>query len=175
VEASPTVWLVEGERLCQANVFDPEIKTLKKKRSRRAARSKRKVAKAPTGNRKRTPRLPGDIAKKIRRVSATEFLVDRRAVDQILEQQATLMRAVKLRPNQKNGRVTSLTVNRVSKHTLLAALGVRNGDQLRAINGFSLTNPEKALEAYSRLRTASELNLELVRRGKPVTIQYRIR
>jgi general secretion pathway protein C len=176
VKASPTVWLVDGDQLCQAHVFDAEVKTLKKKkRHKRPRRAKGKAAKAPKKNPKQTPRLPKDIASKIQRVNATEFVVDRRAVDQILEQQAALMRAVRLRPNQKNGKVASLTVNRIRKGTLLGTLGVRNGDQLQSINGFSLTSPEKALEAYARLRTAPELTLELVRRGKPIAIQYRIR
>jgi general secretion pathway protein C len=107
-------------------------------------------------------------------VGSTEFVVERSAVDSILEQQAMLMKSVKLHPNSRNGKVESLSVARVRPNTLLGKLGIKNGDQIKAINGYSLTSPEKALEAYSRMRTASELNLEIVRRGKPLTIRYRI-
>ena len=171
--ASPTVWLVEGEELCQAYVFDDEVKTLKRKKTKRRRREKRaRIAKRPA--RLGPPRLPKQIANKIKRVGSTEFVVDRSAVDSILEQQAMLMKSVKLHPNSRNGKVESLSVARVRPNTLLGKLGIKNGDQIKAINGYSLTSPEKALEAYSRMRTASELNLEIVRRGKPLTILYRI-
>ena len=58
---------------------------------------------------------------------------------------------------------------------LLGTLGLQNGDRLEAINGFTMASPEKALEAYARLRTASNLNVKLNRRGAPATIDYRIK
>jgi general secretion pathway protein C len=36
-------------------------------------------------------------------------------------------------------------------------------------------SPEKALEAYARLRTASNLNIKVNRRGAPLSIDYRIK
>ena len=36
---------------------------------------------------------------------------------------------------------------------------MENGDRLQTINGFDMTSPEKALEAYARLRTADHLTV----------------
>jgi general secretion pathway protein C len=58
---------------------------------------------------------------------------------------------------------------------LLGTLGMENGDRLESINGFDMASPEKALEAYARLRTASNLNVKVNRRGKPVSIDYNIK
>jgi general secretion pathway protein C len=173
--ASPTVWFVQGEALCQAHVFDSEVKTLKKKGRKKPRQVKKTASVKKRPSRKGPPSLPKQIASKIKRVGSTEFIVDRSAVDSILAKQAVLMKSVKIRPNSRNGKVESLSVARVRPDTLLGTLGIQNGDQIKAINGFSLTSPEKALEAYSRMRTASELNLEIVRHGKPLTIRYRIR
>ena len=96
-------------------------------------------------------------------------------MDAILERQAELMRSVKIRPNQMNGKTTSLTLKRVPPDSLLGQLGLRNGDRVVSVNGHSLTNPERALAAYARLRKAEEVSLTLQRRGRPVVIDYRIR
>jgi general secretion pathway protein C len=52
---------------------------------------------------------------------------------------------------------------------------MQNGDRLEQINGFDMASPEKALEAYARLRTASNLTVQLTRRGKPLTINFNIK
>ena len=49
--------------------------------------------------------------------------------------------------------------------TLLGMLGMENGDRLQTINGFDMTSPEKALEAYARLRTADHLTVPVNRKG----------
>jgi general secretion pathway protein C len=38
-----------------------------------------------------------------------------------------------------------------------------------------MASPEKALEAYARLRTANNLNVKVTRRGAPMSIDYRIK
>jgi general secretion pathway protein C len=38
-----------------------------------------------------------------------------------------------------------------------------------------MASPEKALEAYMRLRTADGLKIQVNRRGAPMTIDYKIK
>jgi general secretion pathway protein C len=118
--------------------------------------------------------VPPEIANKISRVSATEFNIERSAVDQILEKQSSLFRRVKLRPVKEGDKVTGLRVSRIRRGSLFETLGMKNGDELRTINGFDLTNPQRALEAYGRLRTAKKLKLSVNRNGSPVTIEFNI-
>jgi general secretion pathway protein C len=42
------------------------------------------------------------------------------------------------------------------------------------MNGFALSDPSKALEAYQKLRGATQLKIAIVRKGKPLTLEYRI-
>ena len=65
-------------------------------------------------------------------------------------------------------------LSRVRSGSLLSHIGLKRGDEILAVNGYQLASPEKALEAYARLRTAEHLQLELRRAGKPVTLDYRI-
>ena len=52
---------------------------------------------------------------------------------------------------------------------------MQNGDTLKTINGFDMGSPEKALEAYARLRTANKLTIQLSRAGKNLNLDYNIR
>lgn len=119
--------------------------------------------------------LPADIASKIQRVSATEFHVDRQVVDKILENQAELMRSARIVPEQENGKVVGIRLFGIRPDTLLGALGMENGDRLQTINGFDMTSPEKALEAYARLRTADKLTVQVNRRGQNVNLDFMIK
>jgi general secretion pathway protein C len=78
-------------------------------------------------------------------------------------------------PEQKDGKVLGIRLFGIRPDTLLGTLGLQNGDRLEAINGFNMGSPEKALEAYARLRTASNLNVKVSRKGAPLSIDYRIK
>ena len=119
--------------------------------------------------------VPGDIASKIQRVSATEFNVDRQVVDKILENQAELMKSARIVPEQENGKVVGIRLFGIRPDTLLGTLGIENGDRLQAINGFEMASPEKALEAYARLRTADHLTVQVNRRGQNVNLDFNIK
>src|SRR6266540_142814 len=105
--------------------------------------------------------VPPDIASKIQRVSANEFNVDRQVVDKILENQAELMRSARPVPEQEHGKVVGIRLFGIRPDTLLGTLGLENGDRLQSINGFDMASPEKALEAYAKLRTADHLTVQV--------------
>jgi general secretion pathway protein C len=119
--------------------------------------------------------VPPDIASKIQRVSSNEFNVDRQVVDKILENQAELMRSARIVPEQENGKVVGIRLFGIRPDTLLGTLGLENGDRLQTINGFDMASPEKALEAYARLRTADHLTVQVNRRGQNVNLDFNIK
>ena len=45
----------------------------------------------------------------------------------------------------------------------------------RTINGFDMTDPKSALEAYAKLRNADHITIAVTRRGSPMNIDYNIR
>jgi general secretion pathway protein C len=167
---SPSVWLLSGASLCQALLFAEQQPVPQPGAAAPAATAD--VAQPPTGG---PTTVPPEIASKIQKVSDSEFNVDRSVVDKILENQAELMRSARIVPEQKDGKVVGIRLFGIRPDTLLGTLGLQNGDRLEAINGFTMASPEKALEAYARLRTASNLNVKLSRRGAPATIDYRIK
>jgi general secretion pathway protein C len=182
--AGKTVQIVEwnrvvlstGSSLCQLQMFRP-------------AKASATPAAAPVASAAPTPApapgaaavvggvtaVPPDIASKIQKVSANEFNVDRQVVDKILENQAELMRSARIVPEQENGKVVGIRLFGIRPDTLLGTLGLENGDRLQTINGFDMASPEKALEAYARLRTADHLTVQVNRRGGNQNIDFNIK
>lgn len=174
VEASPAVWLVEDGKLCQALLFVEE--KAKPKPPKRTARTAKTTTERPKRRRRGgAPKVPAEIADKIQKVSETEFNVDRAVIDNILENQAELMKSARIVPEQKDGKTVGIRLFGIRSDTLLGTLGMQNGDRLEKINGFDMGSPEKALEAYARLRTATGLTVQVTRRGQPLTIEYAIK
>jgi general secretion pathway protein C len=166
---TPAVWLSSGSTLCQAMLFKTQP-TLP-------------PAAASGGPAKPPPSLPADdpggllavVKSKIHKVSDTEFNIDRSVVDQILENQAELMKSARIVPEASDGKVLGIRLFGIKSESLLGALGLKNGDRLESINGFNMGSPEKALEAYARLRTASQLDITVNRGGAEVSIVHHIK
>jgi general secretion pathway protein C len=158
------VWLTSGGQLCQASMFSPQAPPVTS-----AAASAAPPPKEGAGQ------VPDDIKKGIVRISATEFNIDRGIVDKILENQAELMKQARIVPEQENGKVVGIRLFGVRNDTLLGALGMENGDRLQSINGFDMTSPEKALEAYARLRTADHMTVQINRKGSNMNLDYNVK
>jgi len=116
-----------------------------------------------------------DISDKIHKVSATEFNVERSVIDGILENQAELMKSARIVPEKEGDKVVGIRLFGVKPDSLLGTLGIENGDRLSAINGFEMSDPQKALEAYTKLRTADHLTVAVNRHGTPVNIDFNIK
>jgi general secretion pathway protein C len=117
----------------------------------------------------------GGVLEGIERVSPNEFNVRRSTVDRILESQAELMRTTRIMPVDQGGRVIGVQLFGVRGNSLLGRLGMQNGDVLNRINGLDIGSPDRALEAYSRLRTSDNLQVSVTRNGQPVNIDFHIR
>jgi general secretion pathway protein C len=127
-----------------------------------------------TGTR-RKGKVPQEIADKIHKVSETEFSVERSVVDSILENQSELMRSARIVPEKEGDKIVGIRLFGIRTDSLLGTLGLENGDRLSSINGFEMSDPQKALEAYSKLRTADHLTVSVNRRGKPMNIDFNIK
>ena len=176
-ENSPAVWLSNAGALCQALLFKTQapLPAAPPAATPAADTSAPPAAPETTSGRRGPATVPPEIASKIHKISDTEFQVDRGVVDKILEDQAELMRSARIVPETKDGKVVGVRMFGIRPDTLLGTLGLQNGDRLESINGFNMASPEKALEAYARLRTASNLNVKVSRRGQPMSIDYRIK
>jgi general secretion pathway protein C len=164
-----SVWLSSGRSLCQAELFKEGTKSVSAPPPVAVATP---MPERPSGG---APAVDPSIMKGIQKLSANEFNIDRGTVDKILENQADLMRTARIVPEKEGDKVVGIRLYGVRPETLLGVLGMENGDRLQTINGFDMASPEKALEAYARLRTAEKLVVQVNRRGQPVNLDYNIK
>jgi general secretion pathway protein C len=158
------VWMANGAQLCQSTMFKPP-----------AAASASAAPPPPPPPAGGASAVSDDIKNGIQKKGPNEYDIDRGVVDKILENQAELMRQARIVPEQENGKVVGIRLFGVRPETLLGTLGMENGDRLEKINGFDMASPEKALEAYARLRTADHLTVSINRRGQEQNLDYNIK
>jgi general secretion pathway protein C len=161
------VWLTSSGKRCQMKLGD-------KKEMPKSAAKAPAGATDPKGSRRGGRDLDPAMAAKISKVSETEYNIERSLVDEILENQAELMRQARIVPEKEGDEVVGIRLFGIRSGSLLGHLGLQNGDRLESINGFSMSDPQKALEAYGRLRTANNLKVQVNRKGTPVTIDFNI-
>jgi hypothetical protein len=78
------------------------------------------------------------------------------------------------RPAQLDGADTGMEVLGIRAGTALDAMGVRNGDVIRDLNGISLDAAPNLITALRSAREAGHVSISFVREGRPQELRYRI-
>jgi general secretion pathway protein C len=111
----------------------------------------------------------------IKKINDTTFEIDKSLVEKVLVNPMAVAKGARVVPAMKNGKPEGFKLYAIRPTSVYSKLGLTNGDTLTSINGFELTSADKALEVYTKLREATSLELDVTRRGKPVTLKYTIR
>ncbi len=98
--------------------------------------------------------------------SYTTRVVDVRRAD--LEEMAAVAGSARMVPALTDGVPSGIKVYAIRPGSLLATIGLENGDTLRAIDDVPLTSPDAALEVYRPL--SDHFDLDVRRRGLDVRI-----
>lgn len=116
------------------------------------------------------PPVPG-----VHQVDDTDFTIERSMIDTLLADPMQMARAVRVVPSIKNGAPDGFKLYAIRPSSPVAALGFQNGDTIHSINGLDLSSADKALEAYTHLRTANSLDVAITRRGHDLVLHYSIK
>lgn len=121
-----------------------------------------------------TDALADKVAAGVRRIDATHATVPRALIDALLASPVAFGRAARAIPALKAGAVIGFKLYAVRPGGLCARLGLANGDTVTAIDGVALDTMDRALDAFSTLRTATTVELAVTRHGKPLTLTVAI-
>lgn len=154
------VWLASGTGRCQLKLDIAGDKT---------ASGAQPATPAPTA----APTAPksgsgGVEPGLVRKISENEYAVPRSVIDKAQGFAAELKKGARMVPNK------GIRISKVDSTSLLGQIGMVNGDIVRSINGFDMTDLDKTAEGYSRLKSAREVSLGIERGGSPVTITVKI-
>lgn len=111
---------------------------------------------------------------RVRQISETQFELERTTVESLIANPAELMKT-RIFPVREGERVVGMKLMGIRPGTLLGSLGMQNGDVLTSINGFEMNDPQKMLEAYTKLMRADQLTATVNRGGKPLNLEFRIK
>ncbi|KYF91898.1 general secretion pathway protein GspC [Sorangium cellulosum] len=165
------VWLTSGGARCQMQ--------LGQKRSDEG-KTEPQPPPAPEPPRATQPRrsgrssVPPEIASNIKRVGETEIDIDRSAAERIFEHPELVTETSAAIPEMRDNQVVGLKMM-VKPGSVLESLGIQSGDLVRSVNSIDLTDPQKAMMAYSRMRSDKSLSVVVERDGRPVRLKVNIR
>jgi general secretion pathway protein C len=108
-------------------------------------------------------------------VGAGSYVVDQRALNAALDNIGQAMTDARLLPSSKEGKVEGFRVSEVKPAGVFGMVGIKNGDVLLRINDFPIDSPEKAIQSFVSLKGQSRIKLDLIRDGKPQSLNYDIR
>jgi general secretion pathway protein C len=111
----------------------------------------------------------------IRQLGDGRYEIQRRTLEAWTGNLPQLAGEVRVAPVLLDGKSTGLRLDGIRSDGPLAAIGLRSGDVIRAINGLDLDAPERALDAYLKLRAASHVSIAADRAGRRIQLDYDVR
>ena len=124
-----------------------------------------------TGTRK-TPQRTSRVRASAPRQHIT---LERSQIENAVKNMNSLMASVNIRPHKKKGKPDGLRLTRVQRNSIFSRMGLRRGDIIYGVDGEKIESVDDALTLYTKLKNASNVKLEIERRGVPKTMIYRIR
>lgn len=103
-----------------------------------------------------------------------KFAVDQREIDEAINNLDKLYTEIRAVPNFSGGKVSGMKILSVKNDSIFAKLGMRRGDVLQKINGVEL-DVKRGFEIFNQLKDQKSIQLDLIRQGQPVTMEYEIR
>jgi general secretion pathway protein C len=186
-EAGVNVYRIDEE------ILDATIKDIQRPTLERAARvivlrggeleyleaggkKKKKPASGATKKGKTKPKKGGRKTwDGIKKTGDNKYDIPEDDVKYALDNLDKMAREARVVPNFADGQTNGFKVFAIRRNSALRKMGLKNNDVLTSVNGFDLSNTEKALEIYSKLQAEKSFTLEIMRNGEPVSMEYDIR
>lgn len=115
-----------------------------------------------------------ELAKGIQLIGPGVYRVERSMLDRALARAPKLARTTRTKTIKEHGTAIGLSLTRIESGGLFEHLGLKRGDVLRTVNGFDMSSIDGMLSARTQLGSAPRLSLALMRKGQPMTLEYRV-
>ncbi|HET6148042.1 MAG TPA: type II secretion system protein GspC [Polyangia bacterium] len=116
-----------------------------------------------------------ELDRGIKKIGEHNYEVQRQTVDSLLGNMSLLSRSARIVPEIRDGKAAGFRLFSVRPDGPFGKIGLQNGDVISSINGLEMTSPDKALEVYTKLKSASHLSVGLERNGQKINKEYNIR
>ena len=117
--------------------------------------------------------LEKDIANGINQKSEFHYTIKKSLWNRVLVD-PLVIKGARIVPSIRNGRPRGFKLYSIRPRSLFAKLGIKNGDTIHSINGFSLKTMSEGLEVSKKLQGTRSAKVGLTRRGQEILLEYTI-
>ncbi|MFT7625773.1 MAG: type II secretory pathway component PulC, partial [Myxococcota bacterium] len=159
------VYLREGDNLCHISMWSkPKPKAAAKANPR--IRNTGKPLSRPNPKTSAKPKGPKrgkafDYSSGVKKQDEFNYAIDRQMLDEQLTDLTQLGMQARVIPNYRKGKYEGFKLVGVRPGSLYRAIGIRSGDIVRSINGKAINSPNKAMELFTQLKSASNIELQV--------------
>ena len=86
-----------------------------------------------------------------------------------------LMKQAKIRPHFKDGKADGMVLSGIKRRSIFSKMSLRNGDVIVGVDGNEIESVDDAMQLYSKLKSSSEVQVQLKRRGRLKEFNYSIK
>ena len=122
-----------------------------------------------------TPQPAAIPAKLLGAGGGLKKVIDRREVDQAVNDLPKLLSQARAAPVMVNGAINGFRLDYIAPSSFYEKIGLQYGDVLKKVNGVDLKDPATMLNLFNQLRQERSVKLDIVRNDQRSTITYELR
>jgi general secretion pathway protein C len=103
-----------------------------------------------------------------------KITINRERMEDNLENLNQLMEQATIRPHIEDGRPAGISITGIKPNAIFRRMRLRNGDIITGVNGRPIESVEDAIAIFENISSASDVRLEIKRRGRQQTLDYHI-
>ncbi|NBX81997.1 PDZ domain-containing protein [bacterium] len=96
-------------------------------------------------------------------------------LDEQLGDLSNVLQTAKAVPAIEGGKMKGFLIQSIDEDSIFASLGLGAGDVLKEVNGITLDNAGKGLEAFTALKGSKKIELTVTRGGQDQTLSYEVK
>ncbi|MDX8382617.1 MAG: type II secretion system protein N [Ghiorsea sp.] len=100
--------------------------------------------------------------------------INRNHMEKQLRNFSQLLSQARVTPHFTNKKADGFTISEIVKGSLYEQIGLINGDVIRKVNGESVVSAEQAMRMYKELQKATNIDVEIERKGNIQQVSYAI-
>ena len=124
---------------------------------------------------KRSDQKRAKASKTPRTARSQSVTLKRSQIDNSIKDVNNLMKQVRIRPHFVNGKPGGFVLSNIKSNSIFKKMGLKSGDIITGVDGNNIGTVDDIMKFYKKLKVSSNVNLQIKRRGRPQTINYKIK
>ena len=93
-------------------------------------------------------------------------------IDDAFKNMGEILAQVRIRPHFSSGKPDGFMVSRIKPESIFQKMGMQNWDIIQSVNDQPIKSPDDMMKLYKGLKSGSEINLNIKRKGRQEELKY---